>query len=126
VLIYDVKFTDVGSLNDADKSNSTSTGDTFYSEGKIFLKDQIDKAAPVGKVMWFGTFADSHVVIAIAIFDITGKGEIIVNGRDDSAPGGDLGGVIVGGTGEFAGVRGTYAHIMFTDTTMRYTFMIIP
>lgn len=130
VLVYDVKFMDVFAFNQVNKSSTCcSTGDTFYGEGNIFLQDQIDKAAPVGMVVWFGTFANSHVSVTLAIFNITGKGEIITNGREDSAPGppcGDLGGVIVGGTGQFVGVRGTYAHLMCTDTTMRYTFTIIP
>ena len=108
VLVYDVEFTDVFSVNPAGNSSTCcSTGDTFYGEGNIFLQDQIDKAAPVGMVVWFGTFANSHVSVTLAIFNITGKGEIITNGREDSAPGppcGDLGGVIVGGTGQFAGI----------------------
>lgn len=106
VLVYDVKM--VTFVQDNVSMTTDITGNTFVVVGSIFPQGQVDKTAPVGKYTCLGTDSSSAGEdISVQVMDITGVGQIILNGLEP-AGNATTTGAIVGGTGQYVGAQGTY------------------
>ncbi len=123
VLTYDVKI--VTFIVDKVSTTTDPTGNTFVVTGTIFPQGQVDKTAPVGNYTCFGTFSNKNGDdISVQILDITGAGEVILNGLEPGPVNVSYTGAIVGGTGHFADAQGTYAQFTPDGTILKYTLTI--
>jgi hypothetical protein len=123
VLSYDVRIDRF--MQDNVSMSTDWTGNTFVVIGTIFPHGQIDKAAPVGKYTCFGSFTNSAGDdISVSILDITGVGQIILNGLEPGPFNVTYTGGIVGGTGQYVDAQGTYAQYSPNSSSTSYTLTI--